>query len=144
MTIKPKRPCAHAGCTQWATNGSYCEKHWQEFNAKLAENRKKFSAKKDGERLNSNQRGYNSAWQKARRCYLMVHPICVKCGQPATEVDHIIPHRGDMKLFWDSTNWQPLCHECHSRKTFSENVDLNRQKKETAIRDKDMGIMYIK
>lgn len=31
----------------------------------------------------------------------------------ATVVDHIVPHRGDMKLFWDRDNWQALCKACH-------------------------------
>ena len=39
---------------------------------------------------------------------------------PATVVDHIVPHKGDKKLFWDSGNWQPLCGPCHSRKTAKE------------------------
>jgi 5-methylcytosine-specific restriction endonuclease McrA len=29
-------------------------------------------------------------------------------------VDHIQPHRGDQRLFWDRRNWQPLCRTCHS------------------------------
>ena len=32
-------------------------------------------------------------------------------------LDHIIPHRGDQKLFWDEGNWQALCKACHDRKT---------------------------
>ena len=28
-------------------------------------------------------------------------------------VDHITPHRGDQRLFWDRANWQPLCHDHH-------------------------------
>jgi 5-methylcytosine-specific restriction endonuclease McrA len=28
-------------------------------------------------------------------------------------VDHIIPHRGDQRLFWSQDNWQPLCHDDH-------------------------------
>ena len=36
---------------------------------------------------------------------------------PATVVDHVIPHRGDQKLFWDEDNWQALCKSCHDRKT---------------------------
>ena len=31
----------------------------------------------------------------------------------AAVVDHITPHKGDMKLFWDSDNWQSLCKQCH-------------------------------
>ena len=38
----------------------------------------------------------------------------------ATVVDHIIPHRGDMKLFWDKSNWQPLCEHHHNVKTMTE------------------------
>ncbi|WP_144469068.1 HNH endonuclease signature motif containing protein, partial [Bacillus pumilus] len=30
------------------------------------------------------------------------------------------PHKGDKKLFWDSSNWQPLCASCHNRKTAKE------------------------
>ncbi|WP_320109629.1 HNH endonuclease [Rhodopseudomonas sp. P2A-2r] len=44
-----------------------------------------------------------------------------RCGQPASVVDHIIPHRGDRARFWDRTNWQPLCTHCHaSRKQSAE------------------------
>lgn len=38
----------------------------------------------------------------------------------ATVVDHIIPHRGDQKLFWDRGNWQPLCEHHHNVKTMTE------------------------
>ena len=35
----------------------------------------------------------------------------------ATVVDHIVPHRGDMRLFWDTKNWQAMAKSCHDRKT---------------------------
>ena len=38
----------------------------------------------------------------------------------ATVVDHIVPHRGDQKLFWDRGNWQPLCEHHHNVKTMTE------------------------
>ena len=38
----------------------------------------------------------------------------------STTVDHIIPHKGDRKLFWDKTNWQALCKPCHDAKTARE------------------------
>jgi len=43
--------------------------------------------------------------------------MCIKDGRitPATVVDHIIPHRGDQKLFWDTANWQALCKPHHDR-----------------------------
>ena len=60
--------------------------------------------------------------KKARKKYLEAHPLCVECMKEgrsvkATDVDHIIPHRGDRTLFWDQSNWQALCHHHHSMKT---------------------------
>lgn len=71
------------------------------------------------------QRGYDSRWQKARRGYLAKHPLCVHCAaegvtSAATVVDHKVPHRGDRKAFWDSSNWQALCVPHHNRKTATE------------------------
>lgn len=68
----------------------------------------------------SAQRGYGGRWQKARATWLRAHPLCkmhADMGQvvAATVVDHIEPHRGDMKLFWDTSNWQSLCKACHDR-----------------------------
>ena len=50
--------------------------------------------------------------------YLASHPLCVKCSSrnlvtAATVVDHIVPHQGDMRLFWDTDNHQALCKPCH-------------------------------
>lgn len=71
-------------------------------------------ARFDETRPTARQRGYSTAWEKAREGFLKAHPRCAMCGQPATVVDHKTPHRGDKKLFWDKTNWQPLCTPCHS------------------------------
>ena len=64
------------------------------------------------------QRGYGAKRQAARRTYLQANPLCRMCerrGQyvPATVVDHIKPHAGDLSLFWSRSNWQPLCKACH-------------------------------
>jgi 5-methylcytosine-specific restriction protein A len=45
----------------------------------------------------------------------------------ANEVDHIKPHKGDMALFWDSSNWQSLCKPCHSAKTATEDGGFGRK-----------------
>ena len=68
------------------------------------------------------KRGYGSRWQKARAAWLMLHPLCAECQRhgrvtAATVVDHIIPHRGNMELFWDRDNWDSLCAPCHNKKT---------------------------
>jgi 5-methylcytosine-specific restriction protein A len=36
------------------------------------------------------------------------------CTLLATLVDHRLPHRGDMVLFWNVDNWQGLCDHCHN------------------------------
>lgn len=67
----------------------------------------------------ASQRGYTYAWRKARLVHLDANPLCVYCQRKgrvtaAEVVDHKVPHRGDMTLFWDRTNWQSLCTPCHS------------------------------
>lgn len=65
---------------------------------------------------------YTAAWRRLRKYVLDRDPLCVMCKvigvvTVATEVDHIIPHRGDRALFWDPENVQGLCDTHHSEKT---------------------------
>lgn len=129
MTVRAKRPCAHPGCREYATHGYYCEKHWQETQEKIKAKRKEFTKRACKERPTSNERGYTYRWTLTSKIYLKLHPICVKCGAPATEVDHIIPHKGDPKLMWDEKNFQALCHRCHSKKTYAEVSEAMKKKK---------------
>jgi len=76
-------------------------------------------------RLSSNDRGYNYRWQQTRLGYLRKHPLCVHCQAlgrvtVATDLDHIVPHKGDMEMFWQSSNWQGLCSYHHKLKTVKE------------------------
>ena len=85
----------------------------------------------DRQRGTRTERGYSNVWLKAAKAFLIAHPLCAECERqgkvtPATEVDHIVPHKGDKKLFWDQNNWQSLCHECHSRKTAREDGGFGR------------------
>jgi 5-methylcytosine-specific restriction protein A len=70
------------------------------------------------QKTSSTERGYDHRWRKARGEYLRLHPLCTHCEdlgifEQATVVDHTIPHRGNMDLFWDKSNWQSLCRACH-------------------------------
>jgi 5-methylcytosine-specific restriction protein A len=92
------------------------------------------------------QRGYTVEWVKYRAQWLRAHPLCgdresgpskehSKClseglHRAATDVDHIVPHRGDNKLFWERSNHQSLCHQCHSIKTAGE---VNARKKDLSL-----------
>ena len=99
--------------------GGYCEPHQKMVHQQI-----------DARRGTASQRGYGSRWVKARVAYLRVHQLCVICMPmitAATVVDHIIPHKGDKRLFWDASNWQPLCKGCHDRKTASEDGGFGRE-----------------
>ena len=71
----------------------------------------------DAHRPRASERGYGHKWRVARDQFLQVNDRCAwpGCCSPATVVDHRTPHRGDMALFWDRTNWQPLCAQHHNR-----------------------------
>lgn len=76
-------------------------------------------------RLSTTDRGYGTRWQKARLTFLKREPLCVECKRRgsitlARIVDHVIAHRGDQDLFWDTSNWQALCKRCHDTKTATE------------------------
>jgi 5-methylcytosine-specific restriction endonuclease McrA len=77
------------------------------------------NARFDSTRPSARARGYNSEWRKARLAYLITHPYCCQCREAgfdrtATVVDHVTPHKGNDRLFWDRTNWQPLCQHHHN------------------------------
>ncbi len=116
MPYKPGHNCAVYGCPGIAKPGrQYCEKH-----AAMEPPKDAYDPDRSAYR-----RGYGKKWEAARKRYLASHPLCVECQKEgryvqATDVDHIIPHRGDMALFWDEGNWQALCHSCHSIKTNRE------------------------
>ena len=82
----------------------------------------------DQRRGTAASRGYGAKWRRARAAYLAAHPLC-ECKEcmageirvrAAMVVDHKIPHKGDMKLFWDRSNWQAMSKPCHDKKTASE------------------------
>lgn len=118
MPIAAPTPCRHPGCNVLVRDGSgYCATH-------LAARRRIA----DENRGSASKRHYGRAWQRAREGFLRAHPLCQcdECDEgrkrlrPSVVVDHRIPHRGDMSLFWDSSNWQALAKECHDRKTARE------------------------
>jgi 5-methylcytosine-specific restriction protein A len=82
-------------------------------------------AELDRQRPSAARRGYGPRWRRARAAYLAMHPVCVRCQEVgclvlATVVDHVEPHRGNQKLFWDEANWAALCKRCHDAKTARE------------------------
>lgn len=82
------------------------------------------------------ERGYGGRWQRYRLRFLAEHPLCAMCEAegrvtPATVVDHITPHHGDQRLFWDPANHQALCKPHH---------DGEKQREEAAARREELTI----
>lgn len=111
MAYKLDHPCRHPGCAKLVPAGQkYCEEH---------------RVLHPEESRSASARGYGRQWQKASKAFLASHPLCEECVKhgrytKATVVDHIVPHRGDPKLFWDRNNWQALCKKCNDEKTGRE------------------------
>ena len=111
MPYRPKVPCKQPACAALVEPGKqYCDKHLP-LHPEVTRS--------------ASKRGYGSRWQTESKRFLQSHPLCVCCMKQgrytrATVVDHITPHRGDQRLFWDRQNWQPLCKHCHDTKTMTE------------------------
>lgn len=116
-TSRPRRLCSKPGCKNLVPvgTGGLCDIHKQEQQQYY-----------DARRGSATQRGYNHRWNKARKIFLRENPLCKLCLEEkketkiATEVDHIVPHKGNYDLFWDQDNWQSLCSTCHKTKTARE------------------------
>jgi 5-methylcytosine-specific restriction protein A len=128
----------HPQCAE-LTRGGRCEKH-----------KRVISQAVDAQRGSRHERGYTSKWASASRGFLQSvaadqmarvasgelalpagcpgFPLCQcdECDEGrtrallATVTDHHVPHRGDMKLFWDRGNWRALAKSCHDAKTARE------------------------
>jgi 5-methylcytosine-specific restriction protein A len=107
--LSPKRPpraCRHPGCWELAWNPSgFCTDHRSDPE----------KAKDWWTKLYNNRK-----WKARSKRFRYKHPDCKECGGPAEVVDHVVPHRGDLELFWDMSNWQSLCKKCHGKKSDSE------------------------
>lgn len=74
---------------------------------------------------------YDRRWSEYSKARLAQHPLCVRSlakGKivPAEVTDHIVPHRGDLTLFWDKNNHQSLSKEEHDLKTATEDGGFGR------------------
>lgn len=129
MALKPMRPCARPGCRE-LTRSVYCDKH----------------RPKDRQRRSTEAEDWHTwytlpIWvNDLRPAQLLREPFCRECTRRAvrenlphlmriraTDVDHIVPHRGIWSRFIDRSNLQSLCHSCHSRKTLAE-MNENRSR----------------
>ncbi len=72
----------------------------------------------DARRGSASARGYNHRWARAADGFRKRNPLCIGClalgrSVAAVLVDHVEPHQGDTKKFWDKSMWQPSCRWHH-------------------------------
>lgn len=113
MPNKPLKSCAVSGCPE-LTRERHCPGHAKKGRVEYGARRNK-----------SWQHLYGARWRRERKAFLVSNPLCAECqlwGRvvAANVVDHVIPHKGDKLMFWDRSNWQGLCKNCHDVKTAGE------------------------
>lgn len=108
----PLRLCQQPGCPNPAHYRGRCPDH-----ARTNEHQ----TRRAGHRI------YRTArWQHTRRRILHNNPICAACNTTlATDVDHITPLDTGGEPY-DPANLQPLCAQCHGRKTRAEQQTQGR------------------
>ena len=117
MALKPLRPCKHAGCPELTRDG-WCPQHRPQHKRRVSADYHSWYS--------------TPTWQRLRAEHLLVEPFCRECARSgirtrATIVDHIRPHRGDWRLFTDTTNYQSLCKFHHDQKTMREQQQDRRE-----------------
>lgn len=123
MPNLPWKVCKKPSCNELTRlpNG-YCDKHQGEEKRRRCEANRRYDKTRDPQ---------VEKWRKSarflsgRNAFGTQNPLCAECRRngrttPGTVLDHIVPHKGDHNLFWDVSNWQMLCAQCHNRKTASE------------------------
>lgn len=112
MALKPLKPCRRPGCGALTREG-YCPAH-----------RPRQAARRESAEWHG-WYGLPVWTDDLRTTQLLKEPFCRVCAQAghrvrATDVDHIVDHKGDWKKFTDRNNLESLCHSCHSRKTMRD------------------------
>jgi 5-methylcytosine-specific restriction enzyme A len=107
--MKPLRVCTRPGCPVLTPHGR-CGEH-------------RIEQRVHGNRFTVG--AYGRPWRRLRDAHRARSPFCVECAKAGqvvvgTQVDHIVPHRGDRVLLMDPRNLQTLCDTHHGQKTAAE------------------------
>jgi len=121
MPSKAAKFCAK--CSRLAVSGGLCEVHQKQSQQQAYQRR-------DNKWL---YLYHDPQWDRLRDAQLAKDPFCAECrGEhlltPASVADHIKPHKGDPKLFYDADNLQSMCKQHHDRKTAKEDGGFGNPK----------------
>jgi len=115
----PSKICNAPGCDELIPMSErYCSKH-------VVDHKKETHKSYDASRRNKfhDQFYHSKQWKSIRDLVMFEHGgLCVQCARldmtvPADVVDHIIPISVDWEQRLKRENLQPLCHNCHNKKT---------------------------
>ena len=114
---KANRVCSAPDCHA-ITSTSRCQEHQREYQRTT--------------RGNWRRNRYGAAWPRIRKRILTNEPNCRLCGNPATDVDHIVPYAyfATRQAANALANLQPLCTRCHGQKTRAEVQSREAEKHE--------------
>ncbi len=104
---KPLRPCRYPGCYELVSDG-YCAKHQPA----------KRSGHRSAEAESWRWMYFTDEWRKdLRPTQLMREPFCRECAKAgrrirATDVDHIVDHKGNWAVFCDRGNLESRRWKC--------------------------------
>lgn len=127
MSMRRKR-CKQWGCPNFHNNkNGYCDECNRKYRAKHPDRYNEDGSKKtdwkayEETRATARQRGYNYRWEKFRRAFLLAHPTCAICGEPAQCVDHKTTTARQMmdaygEFVYSDEDYQALCYRCNTRK----------------------------
>ncbi len=118
-----RKRCKQWGCPNFNTNrNGYCDECNAKYRAKHPEKYNSDGTRKYEEnRPSVRARGYDYSWEKFRRRFLSLHPVCAICGAPAQCVDHkTMTARQMMDAFgefvYNDEDYQALCFRCNTIK----------------------------
>lgn len=128
ISTKPFSICNVFGCNN-LTKDTYCKEHEHVQQEKENKRHRRYNKQRDP----IISKFYNSkAWRTLSYYTLSSnHFLCIGCSTDNSPVladvaDHIIPVTIDWSLRLDPNNMQPLCHDCHNKKT-AEDVKKYRR-----------------
>lgn len=119
MMPRAARICAGENCVNLVRSKRYCP----ECKKKLQGHHRRY----DDHRPSAARRGYDAEWRKIRDRHLQENPFCIDCGQPATEVDHLVALADGGTH--DKVNLRSRCKRCHSRKTAKMDGGFGNERK---------------
>lgn len=106
--------CKAPGCPNTIDEPGYCIHHQGIKKDREAEREKALAdhfarLSKEGQSLFNTKE-----WRELRKRLLKLHPYCDICGSTEQlELHHIQKHHGNPLLFFNPSNLQVLCKQCH-------------------------------